>query len=654
MIVLRVMENARFGKALDELIEALKNYPLACDEVWLPGNYGYPPMEVHVKNGQDLIPIAERFRALGIRPSLQISNTLGHGSTRDTGGMTDSFRLMVGPDGRSGAACFFPACPNFLSYVYDMARAYCVFRPDSVWVDDDLRAEWHYPDAEYGCFCPDCVSKFNKKYGYDLTREEIVARMAADPAFREQYVSMNREDIANVMRTVCRAVRSVSPESHVGWEYVAVSGYGGPDYNYVFEAMRDELGEAPLSRPGHGVYSDYMPRQLLDKSLLVNYMNEIAPDWVRLRRPEIENCPHTGGGKSLGGTCVEASLELAYGCNGLSFATLQGCCEPTSYHERMWRRFTAHRPYWQKLIDQNDGSTGLGGVSIFFGENMSGQVVDHGTGDPFEWAKVPVAAGRQLAETGLPLSYDRKTCAVRLLHPDMVDYLSDADIRRALHMQVMTDARVIEKLIARGYGEYLPLTVSPTQGGRADVLKSHPANRELAGKEVRLDTSYAQPYCYVLHTEPSCEILGEYVCPDGSREAATAICRTGFGGRWCVFGPYLWRQNTNGVRLTQLAYMADELSGGKLPAYLRCLEEMCVIPRVRRDDGKTVSVTLQNLQIGPTDRILLALRNPAGRKFVWSRPGEEDVEVCAMERNGEYTFDLPPLAAYGTGTLFVR
>ena len=654
MIVLRVMENARFGKAFEKLIEALKNYPLACDEVWLPGNYGYPPMEVHVKNGQDLIPIAERFRALGIRPSLQISNTLGHGSTRDTGGMTDSFRLMVGPDGRSGSACFCPACPNFLQYIYDMTRAYCVFRPDSVWVDDDLRAEWHYPDAEYGCFCPDCVSKFNKKYGYDLTREEIVARMAADPAFREQYVSMNREDVANVMRTVCRAVRSVSPESHVGWEYVAVSGYGGPDYNYVFEAMRDELGEAPLSRPGHGVYSDYMPRQLLDKSLLVNYMNEIAPDWVRLRRPEIENCPHTGGGKSLGGTCVEASLELAYGCNGLSFATLQGCCEPTSYHERMWRRFTAHRPYWQKLIDQNDGSTGLGGVSIFFGENMSGQVVDHGTGDPFEWAKVPVAAGRQLAETGLPLSYDRKTCAVRLLHPDMVDYLSDADIRRVLHMQVMTDARVIEKLIARGYGEYLPLTVSPTQGGRADVLTSHPANRELAGKGVRLDTYYAQPYCYVLHTEPSCEILGEYVCPDGSREAATAICRTGFGGRWCVFGPYLWRQNTNGVRLTQLAYMADELSGGKLPAYLRCLEEMCVIPRVRRDDGKTVSVTLQNLQIGPTDRILLALRNPAGRKFVWSRPGEEEVEVCAMERNGEYTFDLPPLAAYGTGTLFVR
>ena len=139
MIVLRVMQYAGHEKELEELLEAVRDIPEACDEVWLPGNYGYPPLETHRKNGRDLIPIADRFRALGIRPSLQISNTLGHGSVRDPSDASADFERMVGPDGRSGGGSFCPKGDNFRRYIREMVRAYCVFHPYAVWGADDLR-----------------------------------------------------------------------------------------------------------------------------------------------------------------------------------------------------------------------------------------------------------------------------------------------------------------------------------------------------------------------------------------------------------------------------------------------------------------------------------------------------------------------------------
>ena len=71
---------------------------------------------------------------------------------------------------------------NVTEYFKKVMALYAVAEPYRVWVDDDLRARNHKP-VEYGCFCDDCLAKFNEKYGYSFTREELVK-------------AINRTDIA--------------------------------------------------------------------------------------------------------------------------------------------------------------------------------------------------------------------------------------------------------------------------------------------------------------------------------------------------------------------------------------------------------------------------------------------------------------------------
>lgn len=45
--------------------------------------------------------------------------------------------------------------------------------PDTVWIDDDLRATNHFP-VEYGCFCETCLAQFCARYGVEISREALV------------------------------------------------------------------------------------------------------------------------------------------------------------------------------------------------------------------------------------------------------------------------------------------------------------------------------------------------------------------------------------------------------------------------------------------------------------------------------------------------
>ena len=75
-----------------ELVEAIKEFPGSCDTVWFATEYGYPDLSVHRKSGENIKNIAKIYRDAGIKVSLQVSNTVGHGeymrsrdhSARDT------------------------------------------------------------------------------------------------------------------------------------------------------------------------------------------------------------------------------------------------------------------------------------------------------------------------------------------------------------------------------------------------------------------------------------------------------------------------------------------------------------------------------------------------------------------------------------------
>ena len=90
---------------VDNLLSMIKDNPGSCDEVWFASLYGYPKQDKHMEMAEKIVKQADKFRKAGIRVSMQISNTIGHGeyiSSRDCSGLVyenSPVGNLVAPDG---------------------------------------------------------------------------------------------------------------------------------------------------------------------------------------------------------------------------------------------------------------------------------------------------------------------------------------------------------------------------------------------------------------------------------------------------------------------------------------------------------------------------------------------------------------------------
>ena len=188
-IIQRVDTNPRQAELL---FDALEKYPNSFTDVWLNTAYGYPKNEVHSRAADYYADLAKKFRDRGIGVSLQLSNTIGHGtymSSRDCSALVyegSPVRKLVGHDGK---VCEFGFCWNdryFRDYILEHVSDYVAkIQPKAFWIDDDFRATNHAP-VSFGCFCENCIADFNALNGTSFSREELVSEyLHGDVSVRE-------------------------------------------------------------------------------------------------------------------------------------------------------------------------------------------------------------------------------------------------------------------------------------------------------------------------------------------------------------------------------------------------------------------------------------------------------------------------------------
>ena len=620
-------------------LEEIKKIPGCCDEVWF-GIYSYAPVEEHAKMAEIVGELFEALRSLGIRPAMELGTNLGHGDTTEDTAPVRSFEKMVGIDGYTAQGAFCPAGKTFLDYQCEVIKLYAAKQPYAIYLDDDLRLEAH-GRVGISCFCEHCIEEFNLENGTSYTRSEIESLIESDIHVREAYVAMNRRHMRTYAKRLSEAAMSVCPAVHMGWENVYLSSYNGDDFSFVFEGLREGTGKAPFSRPGCFYYNDNNPRLVLDKVINTSYQNAITPEYVTVRRPEIENTSHTVMGKTTAGTCVEATLNLAYGCNGLSFSMHQTGTEPISFRTRMWKAFSIHRPYWQGLIDDLK-ETGVAGVRpVYYKDLWKAILPDR----KFAWTDAPRSQGRELIQIGLPISYEDDFCSVYYLHPTMIDYLSDENIRDLLTRNVITDGEAVIKLAARGYGSDIPVSAESNGLTYNEIYTDHPANGHCCGKQGMVDAFTHSAYFHRFTPEKGCSILAH----DAEGHVTCALGKVSGGGTWAFVGSSLWCPMINGVKRNHLIYLADYLSGG-LPAYLDTPSQTAVIPRATRD-GRFKAITLQNISIDETEPLEVVVKDPVSEQFMLSRPGYADYPVTYCREGERFRIFLPPIAPWASATL---
>ncbi len=670
MFSLRLSEKYYQKKEAEKLIDIIKRNPGCCDNVWLNSLYGFPTRET-VREAVEFMKESKKLYCdAGISVSLQISNTLGHGvnhmAVYDYSGLVfegSPVERMVGEYGECSYGCYCPRGEFFRKYIYDTTKMYAQIEPLYVWVDDDLRIYNHAP-VNHGCFCDNCISAFNKKHGTSYTRETLVHEMnRGDVSVREKYIMHNREAIAGLAATIARAVHEVSPESHMAYQSSRTNSFLGADFDCMFEPMYIESGKKSVGyRPGGGYYEDSVPRGMLEKALHLDCAIAAVPEYVGEIYPEVENVPNVAFGKSFEGTAKEATLYLAYGCNGLSFAALNHAYETDEYNERLLGQFSKYSPFWQHHIAKNRDSK-CSGVGIYISPESYKQKLAEEDRD-FLWDRINYGWRSELASIGLPVTNNFDNCPCILLYPEACAGLTENDMKYLLSKPVICDAKAFGKLCDMGYGKYFGAGVTDIDApsGR-EVFTDHEINADGAGmpwKATMYPKGIIVGACGICDKDGKTEVLGEFV--DGlsgeNYGAVNAIINTYDDNgkslsKWAVFGYGLFETILSTHKRNQIIEAADYICARTLAAKLVSADQAAVIPRVDHE-GRTVSVSIQSLSIGESGKLRVVIRNPIGESFSYMSPKKALTTLSFAKQDDGYLVELPVIEPYELITVFCR
>ncbi len=592
-----------------QLIEAFRQYPKACDEVWLCTALPVTlPLEKHRESAQLVAAMADKMREIGIEPSLQ-TVTVGHPENASTPPDTNiHWQTVVGPNGEQTVQQSCPRQKAFLEHVEQVMEIYAgAVHPRVVWLDDDLRLTQHYP-ATHTCYCDTCLQVFNQQFGYQYDRPGLLAALGRNDdkgTLRHQWIDFCREGLACVAAAAARGVHRASPETRMGLQHVNfhTSMLEGYDWNQIFDAYEEETGLVPCSRPGNGYYNDHEPRGMIVKGLdLARQIRRLNPDITEIA-PEIEGYVHRASGKTGHGICVETMYYLAMGATQMSYAIICSAEEPMEwYASHYFKHLQRWHDFARDYASFNWG-TEPGGINPYLSPQLN-YALPSPAESPLAWGST--SSGSQiyeLAALGFPFCPDGNYPVALMLDGQGVAGIGDAEVKRLIeNNNLIVDQATWNILESRGLtaqfdGETMP-----------EELKAYRGYRMPGGHRL-------------------------VVC-------SYAIESLGISGK---------------DRQTRLHAM-DWASGNRLPALLESSAQAVVIPRIDKE-GNLRSVALLNCTISEEDSYTLRLRlgqNQHPKKYVWKKNGMKDQSLRSQQDGSDVILQIPLLEGWNFGWIAIE
>ncbi len=662
---------------LEEFIKIVKENPGSCDEVWLASDYGFPKIETHIKAAETLTSASQKLREIGLRVSLQISNTIGHGqymSSQDCSGLVydnSPAEKMTGHDGTVADYCFCWNGKNFREYTYSYIREYVKrIKPYCVWVDDDLRPTNHNP-IEYGCFCESCIAKFNSIYGSSFSREELVREINyGEKIWRERHVDFIRNSLYDFTFEMGKAIHEESPDSLMGYQYAANKMLGGYNFHFIFDAMYKATGFAPLSRPGGGSYNDHDMNTFVEKSECIDMQNMMLPDYVKEKRPEIESLPYIVYGKSIGGTCFETSYYLAGGNNAMSYAMLMNDYEPMEWHSEMLCAFSKHRKYWAKLAKGAENSEQGGMVYA-----ISKKAHLRDDSELMAYTYPYYSYVRNFRYLGFSVAMKEKALAgeVRLLHYGNARTMSDDELTELLMCPVITDAETVIMMNKKGFS--LPIDAKEINTlTLSERFSDHIINKNMVGRRWTGQFCASGDYEIIVNDKSKVEVLSEYVkivSPDtpenecipmmncgikkfkSTGKTANAVFTTPYGAKWAVFGFDMWERTVSTEKKNIYLNTAEYISGSRQAAEIVTPVKALLQSRINAK-GFLTQVSVTKLTVSNAENVVLRVKNPVAVKAVLmgQYTNETELEIKQAETDGIFEVSIPELKPWAVTTIF--
>ena len=334
--------------------KAVAAHPGCCDEIWFSTGCGVPTLEWHRARAAVIAEAARDCRAKGIVPSLQFQATIGHGDFSEDP-TAELFKMKTwtgwtGPTGIETKFCNCPRQPAFLDYLREVSRIYAPLGFGSLWIDDDLRIEYHEPSGSFGrhpgCWCATCLKAFNAATDAKWTRPGLAEAIRTNDVLSASWRAFQAESVCAVAKAVAEVFRELSPDTMLGLQHASYDAVAD-SIGAILRTLHETSGRAVGSRPGGGSYYDDNPNEMVLKSIKSGWFRARLgdPDYVSAWTPEIESWPRTYYSRSPQGVLVEGFTALMYGMNAVSFFISNGAMEdPDLYGRTHWKALAAAAP----------------------------------------------------------------------------------------------------------------------------------------------------------------------------------------------------------------------------------------------------------------------------------------------------------------------
>lgn len=655
-------------KQLNLLLDSLEKYPNFFTDVWLCTEYGYPKNEVHRQTADTFAEFADILRKKGIRVSMQLSNTIGHGQymmTLDCSGLIyegSPVRKMVGQDGTVAEYTFCWNDKHFTDYITEHVYYYVKrVKPAEFWIDDDLRADNHAP-VEFGCFCDDCIAKFNRLHGTDFTRERLTDEfLHGDISVRENYISFIREGIARFTREICLAVKSACPDTVVSLQNGNHGPFTGYGHGYILDAMYETTGHAPSYRAGGGTYTDHNPNEIVYKVLEADRQHSMLPSYVNELCPEIENTPCVAMGKTMHGTALETALNLANGATDISYAMLSRVSENAEFYQNGFKLFSEQRHYYERLSEISGRSLN-GGITFAYSKFAHLRPLSNNSSFA-DFSAEFFRCADSLTENAIPITHFERENGVYLLHPLAARHMTMEELRRLCEKNVITDTETVFYLKSVG----IDLGIEGRPCNEAEILTLSETYSEHSVNDVgntEFNASFFSPgyssFGVMTKIPDTAQVLGTYKIDREAKaqsEAAeigfsSVIIKTERGGNWAVIGYGLWKYVVPSYQRNRIINIIDYISCNALAARINSPYRNMLMPRVCKASGKTLAVSLLNCTVEPQTNIELVIRRPEAEKFSLISQYDGEFELPHTNNKDEYTVTIPKISPWSVATVF--
>ena len=385
----------------------------------------------------------------GLSAGILVQATIGHGYSV---GVRPPFQSIVAVDGTPS----FTICPydeDFREHIKAAFAEIASRHPSSIMVDDDFRL---FARSDHACACPLHLKEISRRYGKDITREELYEMLEGTGEESQKlmriYYESNIDSLIGCAKAMREGIDSVDPTIQGTFCSCGDTCEGTAE---IAKILAGE-GNPVIVRVNNGNYTPAGARNIAVK--VAKCATQIAgmKSGVDIFLAETDTCPqnrYSTGAHSLHSHFVASILEGASGCK--HWITRLASYEPKS--GEAYRKILAKYSGFYNELSNIVPSLDWLGCRIPLTKELWEPKAPLST---FTMSsKINGWGNCVLERMGLPMYYSEKDGGAVFLDGRRDEFFSDEEIKDMLSGTVFLAVESAKSLIKRGFGEYLGVDI---------------------------------------------------------------------------------------------------------------------------------------------------------------------------------------------------